>query len=149
MVVNGKINALKQAEVKTINNKRRSVLKAVTPIPVVSGKSTVEVEGTKSALSIQGERPEFYFRLAEQERLAIVRMKPAKASRIVQTVNIVPVAKENVEETDIIETFRQQLAEGLYKIWPTKSLEPGEYAVVEYTEGKGNIQVWDFSITSK
>jgi len=33
----------------------------------------------------------------------------------------------------------------LYKIWPTKPLEPGEYAVVEYTDGKVNIQVWDFA----
>ena len=74
-------------------------------------------------------------------------MKPGKNVRIVQTLNIVPVSKEIVEETDVVETFKQQLAEGLYKIWPTKPLEPGEYAVVEYTEGKANIQVWDFSIT--
>ena len=67
-------------------------------------------------------------------------------SRIVQTLNIVPVSNEIVEETDIVETFKQQIAEGLYKIWPTKPLEPGEYAVVEYTEGKGNIQVWDFAV---
>ena len=55
-------------------------------------------------------------------------------------------SKEIIEQTDLIDTFRQQLADGLYKIWPTKPLEPGEYAVVEYTEGKGNIQIWDFSL---
>ena len=59
---------------------------------------------------------------------------------------MIPVSNEIVEETDIVETFKQQIAEGLYKIWPTKPLEPGEYAVIEYTEGKGNVQVWDFSI---
>ena len=124
-----------------VNNKRRSVLKAVTPIPVVSGKSTVEVEATKSALSHPGRKARVLFPVGRAGTLAIIRMKPAKASRIVQTLKIVPVSKEIVEETDVVETFKQQLAEGLCKIWPTKSLEPGEYAVVEYTEGKGNIQV--------
>ncbi len=140
------ITTLKQAEVKSVNNKRRSVLKAISPIPMVAGKSTVELDGLKAALTLQAERPEFYFRLYELERLAIVRMKPAKSSRIVQTLNMVPVSNEIVEDTDIVETFKQQIAEGLYKIWPTKPLEPGEYAVVEYTEGKGNIQVWDFAV---
>jgi hypothetical protein len=142
-----KVTTLKQGEVKVVNNKRRSILKAMSPIPIVSGKATVEMDGLQAPLTIQAERPEFYFRLFEPERLAIIRMKPGKNVRIVQTLNIVPVSKEIVEETDIVETFKQQLAEGLYKIWPTKPLEPGEYAVVEYTEGKANIQVWDFSIT--
>lgn len=146
MAQDDQITTLKQAEVKMVNNKRRSILKAITPIPIVAGKSTVELDGLKAPFTLSAERPEFLFRVAELERMAIVRMKPAKASRIVQTLNMIPVSKEIMEETDIIETFKQQLAEGLYKIWPTKPLEPGEYAVVEYTEGKGNIQVWDFAI---
>jgi hypothetical protein len=146
MVQGEQVTTLKQAEVKSVNNKRRSVLKAVSPIPIVSGKSTVEVDGLKAETTLKAERPEFYFRVFELERMAIVRTKPAKTSRIVQTLNMIPVSNEIVEETDIVETFKQQIAEGLYKIWPTKPLEPGEYAVIEYTEGKGNVQVWDFSI---
>jgi len=147
MVQGEQVTTLKQGEVKMVNDKRRSILKAMSPIPIVAGKATVEMDGLKAPLALQAERPEFYFRLIEPERLAIIRMKPGKNVRIVQTLNIVPVSKEIIEETDIIETFKQQLAEGLYKIWPTKPLEPGEYAVAEYTEGKANIQVWDFSIT--
>jgi hypothetical protein len=56
------------------------------------------------------------------------------------------VTKEIVEEMNTIEVFRKQVAEGLYRIWPSKPLETGEYAVIEYTEGKGNVQVWDFTI---
>jgi hypothetical protein len=78
----------------------------------------------------------------------MIRLAPLKTSRLVQKWDIVPVTNEIIEETDIIETFRQQLAEGLYKIWPTKPLTPGEYAVIEYTEGKGNVQVWDFSLAA-
>jgi hypothetical protein len=141
------VSTLEQAEPKVINNKRRSILKAMAPIPVVAGKATVELDGVASRFAIAKNRPEFYIRLASEERFAIIRLTPTKATRVVQKWNIIPVTKEIVEETEVIETFKQQLADGLYKIWPTKPLTPGEYAVVEYTEGKGNIQVWDFSIT--
>jgi hypothetical protein len=148
-IVDGeKVSVVKQAESKVVNNKRRSILKAMSPIPIVSGKATVEVDGLKSPLVLTAERPEFYIRLAAEERFQIVRLTPAKASRIVQKWDIVPVTKEIIETSDVIESFRQQLADGLYKIWPTKPLSAGEYAVVEYTEGKGNVQVWDFTIQS-
>lgn len=143
-----KVEVLKQAETKIVGNKRRSILKAVSPIPIVAGKSTVELGGLHASFTVQGDRPEFYIRLAAEERFHIIRLKPAKASRIVQTWNIIPVSKELIEETDIVETFRQQLADGLFKIWPTKPIEPGEYAVVEFTEGKGNAQVWDFTLAA-
>jgi hypothetical protein len=39
--------------------------------------------------------------------------------------------------------------DGLYKIWPKQPLAPGEYAVVEFTEGKLNVQVWDFAVKAK
>jgi hypothetical protein len=145
-VLDEKIKPLKQAEMKVVNNRRRSILKAMSPIPIIAGKSTVELDGLKSAFPISNDRPEFYMRLNSEERFGIFRLKPLKASRLVQTLNIIPVTKEIMEESDNVEIFRRQVAEGLYKIWPVKPLEPGEYAVVEYTEGKGNIQVWDFSV---
>jgi len=145
-VQDDKIKVVKQAEMKVVNNKRRSVLKALSPIPLVAGKSTVELDGLKSSMPIQNDRPDFYIRLSAEERFGILRLKPGKMTRLVQTWNIIPVTKELMEESDNVEIFRRQIADGLYKIWPTKPLVPGEYAVVEFTEGKGNIQVWDFSV---
>ena len=145
-VQDDKIKVVKQAEMKVVNNKRRSVLKALSPIPLVAGKSTVELDGLKSSMPIQNDRPDFYIRLTAEERFGILRLKPGKTTRLVQTWNIIPVTKELMEESDNVEIFRRQIADGLYKIWPTKPLAPGEYAVVEFTEGKGNIQVWDFSV---
>jgi hypothetical protein len=149
MVSGEKVTTLAQADIKVVNNKKRSVLKAMSPIPIVSGKSTVEVDGLKSPLPLEAPRPEFYFRLAKEERMALIRLKPGKTSRVAQTLNKIPVSNEIIEDTDIVETFKQQIAEGLYKIWPTKPLEPGEYALAEYTEGEANIQLWDFSIVRK
>jgi hypothetical protein len=145
-LVDGKdLKTVKPAESKIVNNKRRSVLKVIAPIPVVSGKSTVELDGERSANVVAVSRPEFYIRLAAEERFSIVRLTPKKNVRVVQNWTIVPVSNEMIEEQLDVEIFRKQVDDGLYKIWPIKPLEPGEYAVIEYTAGKGNVQVWDFA----
>ena len=147
-IVGESVTTLQQAESKVVSNRRRSILKAIAPIPIVSGKATVEIDGVAAPWTAPGTKPEFYMRLAAEERFAIVRLTPTKTSRIVQKWNIIPVSKELVEETDVIETFKQQIGDGLYKVWPVQPLAPGEYGIVEYTEGKGNIQVWDFSVAA-
>ncbi len=143
------LKPLKQAESKVVGNKRRSVLKAMSPIPVVTGKSTLELDGGEAALSVARARPEFYFRLAKEERFALVRLSLNKGNRVVQRWTMVPVTKELIEEHDEVASFRHQVGDGLYKIWPQKPMEPGQYAFVEYTEGKGNTQVWDFAVTAE
>jgi hypothetical protein len=144
--VDGKeIKAIKQAESKAVSNKGRSVLKVLSPVPVIYGKTTIEVDGEHSANTVTDSRPEFYMRLAKDERFGIVKMTPKKTSRVVQELDIVPVSKELIEKQQDIEIFRKQVDDGLYKIWPTNPLDPGEYAVIEYTEGKGNVQTWDFA----
>lgn len=140
------VKTVAQAEMKVVNNKRRSILKAMAPIPVIAGKANLEVDGDTSKFPVDSRRPEFYIRLANEERFGILRAKPGKGSRVMQVWNKIPVANEIVEEMDQVETFKKQLADGVYRIWPTKPLEPGEYAVYEYTEGKGNTQLWDFTV---
>jgi hypothetical protein len=149
LVMGDKLHTLKQAEPEMRTNKGRSILKAVAPVPIVTGKGTVEIPGERALFRVNSDRPEFYFSLAAEERFGIVKLKPSKGARIVERLTIMPITKETVEEQDQVEIFRQQMDEGLYKIWPTKPIEPGEYAVVEYTEGKVNIQVWDFAYDPK
>jgi hypothetical protein len=139
------IKSIALAESKSVTNKGRSVLKAMSPIPIVTGKVTVELDGEHSANIVSSARPEFYIRFAKEERFGIVRLEPTKKkSRIVQHWTIVPVTNELIEEQKDVPIFRKQVDEGLYKIWPEEPIEPGEYAVVEYTQGKGNVQTWDF-----
>jgi hypothetical protein len=62
-------------------------------------------------------------------------------------MTVIPVTKEIVEEPIEVQVFRKQMTQdGLYKLWPMKPMEPGEYAVVQFTSGKTNMQVWDFAI---
>jgi hypothetical protein len=140
------IKPLPQADIKIVTDKKRNLLKTVTPIPIVTGKATVEIDGEKSGFAVREARPEFYIRQSNEERMAIIRLTPKKGARLVEQVTIVPVVNEAIEEQEQIETFRRQFGEGLFKIWPTKPLPAGEYAVVQYTEGKLSVQVWDFRI---
>jgi hypothetical protein len=148
-VVNGDVLALKQAELSVVNNKRRSVLKILVPVPLVAGKARVELAGEQSAFVVDEPRPVFYFRLAAPERFALVRVKPLKGARELEIWNTVPVTKEVFADREEVDIFRQQVGDGLFKIWPVEPLPPGEYAVIEYTEGQGNTQAWDFRFAPK
>jgi hypothetical protein len=139
------LRKVKQAESKVVTSKSRQVLKILSPVPFVAGKATVELDGTQSATVVASDTPEFYIRLSAPERFGIVRLTAKKEARVVQKWSIIPVSKEIVDEMDMVEVFRRQVEEEVYKIWPVKPLTPGEYAVYQYTEGKGNIQVWDFA----
>lgn len=149
---NDKLEPVKVAESKIVGNKKRQVLKILSPVPLVAGKSTLEIDGDSSSTQIAEPRPEFFFRLSTFERFAIIRLTPTKkGSRVVETINIIPVTKEVMQELKEIQTFKKQEGDNVYKIWAEKDMEPGEYALVEYTEGLEtiNTQVWDFKIVSK
>src|SRR3954468_10277318 len=83
-----KLQAIKVAESKVVNNKKRSVLKILSPIPLVPGKSTIELDGEHAAFRVMGDRPEFFFRLSDYEQFGIVRLTPKKAARVVENVSI-------------------------------------------------------------
>ena len=141
-----KLTPLKVGESKLVDNKRRMLLKVITRMPLIAGKATLELDGPHSSQGTANRSPEFYFRLSEDERFGIVRMGEHKGNRVVEKITIQPVINEPTQELDLVEIFRQQVADGLFKIWSQKPLAPGEYAVVEYSADKINMQVWDFFI---
>jgi len=138
---------IKVGEVSVHTNKGRSVLAKLSPIPAVSGKGTLELQGAHSPNVFTNGEQEFFIQLSDTERFGIARITTKAAVRIVENLTFMPITKEVVEEPTMVETFQKQLTpDGLYKIWAKEALPPGEYAVVEYTEGKLNMQVWDFAI---
>jgi hypothetical protein len=141
-----KLEPIKQAESKLVGNKGRKILQVLSPLPTITGRQTVELDGESSALRIDEKRPEFYIRLTEDERFGIIKLAPKKGSRVVETVEIMQLTKEQTEKHDDVATFRKQEGDALFKIWPEQDLAPGEYALIEYTENKINMQVWDFGV---
>ena len=142
-----KLETIKMAEPKIVKDTKRSVLKILTPLPL-PGKSTIELDGTVSPNKVDGREPQFYFRLSEEERFGVAKLTPKKDSRLVETLSIVTAQGERLidEQVQIVPTFKKQAADLLYRIWPEKPLEPGEYALIQYTEGKMNAKIWDFSV---
>ncbi len=145
-----KLTPVKPAEMKVTTNKRRQILKVMSPLPLVSGKATVEIDGVHADVRIPPGRPEFYLRLSAEEPYAIIKLTPGKSAgkpvRILEKVAILPVTNEYLEERETVDIFRRQVGEGLFKIWPQKPLDPGEYAVIQFDDGKVKLQVWDFAI---
>ena len=149
-LIDGKeLRILQLAESNVRTNKRRQVLKALSPVPMVSGKATLEVDNAHANYFVENDTPEFYIQLSQDEQFGIIRLTPKSTTkenyRVAEKITVMPVTKEMVEEPEEVEIFRTQAADGLYKIWPQKPLEPGEYAVVEGTPGKINMQIWDFA----
>jgi hypothetical protein len=148
LTAENKMARIKIAESTIVTDKKRQILKLLSPVPLVAGKSTIELAGEKSANSFSEKRPEFYMRLSKPQQFALVQLTPTKkGARMVETVQVLPVAKDQkFEERKELEIFRQQLGEGLFKLWPQNDLAPGEYAWIEFTEGEVNLQIWDFRI---
>jgi predicted CoA-binding protein len=141
------LQIFKLADATAHNDKRRMILKDIAPLPVVAGKSTIEIPGEHAWITLHDPRPEFFIQLSLQDSYAIVKVTPKGGVRIVERLTIAPVVNEIEEARDAVEIFSKQLTDsGLYKIWPQEALGKGEYAVVEYEEGKSNPRVWDFCI---
>jgi hypothetical protein len=143
------VQVMKLAE-STVNTKKgREILKKLAPVPVITGKATLEIPGAHSLNVFTDPEQEFYLQLSEAQRFGIAKLTVKGAVRIVENVTTVPVTNEVVEEPTMVDILKKELDGGLYKIWPKEKLEPGEYALVEYTEGKLNMQIWDFAIKAK
>jgi len=80
-ITGDKIQSMKLAEVEVNSSKGRTVLKVLAPIPIVPGKSTVEIKGESAAYRAPGDKPEFYMRLSDDERFAIIKLAKKKNAR--------------------------------------------------------------------
>ncbi|HEX4170686.1 MAG TPA: hypothetical protein VHZ55_34930 [Bryobacteraceae bacterium] len=148
--VGDKIETVPSADYQVITDKKRRTLQMISPVPIIPGKASVIVKGEHATFIVPEERPSFYLRLAKEERFGIIRLTPKKNTRIVENIAIVPVAKQAMEERKQMDTFEQQLADGLYRVWPEKTLTPGEYALVEFSDKEDvddvELLLWDFAV---
>jgi hypothetical protein len=144
-----KIAALPSADYQIVTDKKRRALQVLSPVPLIPGKASVVIKGEHSAFLVREERPDFYVRLAKEERFGIVSLTPKKNLRVVENISIAPAVKVAYEDRKQMATFEQDLGNGLYKVWPEKPLPPGEYALVEFSdsEDKDDIEllIWDFA----
>jgi hypothetical protein len=139
---------LKQAESKVHTETGKSILRHLSPMPTTTTKTaTLEIDGAHSDAVFANPAQEFYIQLSEIERFGIARLSTKGTVRVAE--NISYMADEATETPEILPTLQIEVADGLYKLWPEEPLRAGEYAVVQYTEGKINMQIWDFAVKGK
>ncbi|MGA1996405.1 MAG: hypothetical protein ABSH45_11565 [Bryobacteraceae bacterium] len=139
--------ALEAAESSVHMDKGRQVLRVFSPVPTTTGRGALEIPGAHSKVVFHHPEQEFYIELSDTERFGILKLTTKGNVRVVEELSWDSVAREMTEIPTEIDILRQQLtSDQLYKIWPKQPLGPGEYAVVEFTSGKMNMQVWDFAI---
>jgi len=143
----GEMRPLPRAELDVSTDKARAALKILSPVPFFTGKKTVWLAGSEAEVVVTSARPTFYFRPDLAERFGLIRLDNSKREgyRWVEDWSVMPVTNEVEEAHKDVEIFRREVGDGLYQIWPEQPLEPGEYAVVEFSPGEANIRAWDFS----
>lgn len=148
--VDEQIKALGQSDYQVITSKKRKALQMMSPVPLIPGKAAVVIKGEHSAFKVREARPNFFLRLAKEEKFGIIKLTPNKGQRVVENISIVPVSKQSIEDRKQMDTFEQQLMWNLYRVWPEKPLTPGEYALMEYSEAGDTddlqLMIWDFAV---
>lgn len=139
---------LQEAESTIHTNKGLNILKRLSPAPAPE-TDTLELKGAHSSNVFSDPGQEFYIHLSQLEQFGIVRLTAKGPARIVEEITVEAVTKQIVEEPVLVPIVQREVAENLYHIAPKIGFSPGEYAVVEFTPGQENMQVWDFAIQPK
>ena len=144
------VDALSLSDYQVITDKKRKTLQILSPVPLVPGKAVVVIKGDRAKFKVGEDRPEFYFRRDKEERFTIVKVTPTKKNtRIVENISIAPMVNQTSEQRKEIPVFQQDMGNGLFKVWPEKPIEPGEYAIVQFGNSDEaqdiELLVWDFA----
>src|SRR5580765_5167225 len=72
LVVGTGIHTMKEVDSEIKTNKGRAILKVISPVPLISGKSLVQIKEAHSANKVVSSRPEFYICLKIDEPFGII-----------------------------------------------------------------------------
>ena len=107
----------------------------------------MEIKGETAAFRAPGDKPEFYFRLSDDERFAIIKLTKKKNARLVENVSILPVTNEVIEDLKLVATFKKQVVANE----PTRSgrnsrWNPASTRWCSTAKARSIWQVWDFGV---
>jgi hypothetical protein len=128
-------------------NKGRFLAAMVTPIPVVSTRYTVFLEGKRAPSRIANPEPAFFYRTNNdfQPQLRLIRTKVKGNRREIEFLSRYFVEKKTT--ADEIPLSMQQVDPDTFRILAEQDLAPGEYVIAELVPNQGiDLLVWDFGI---
>lgn len=141
-----KAAAVPQNELIEEQSGKRKILRALAPMPIVAGKRKMLLAGESAEYKIDEAAPVFFIRDTSLLYFGIVKLTLEKDQRLVQIIQSAGPENQLFEEQEEVEVFRQQLAAGVYRVWPTAPLPAGEYAFIDFTPGEGDLRAWSFSV---
>lgn len=151
------LNRLRQNGADLKKNTGRNILRGIVN-PIGSSRQTVELKGLRAAVQSHVLSPVIYFPIDPEDteagydsktahrHLRIVRCRESKGNRVVAAIKIAIYGKatQNAAHMDVNVV---PVSNYWVKITPVLPLEPGEYALVEYSRnGAMNQFVWDFGV---
>ena len=142
------------SEVNKASRKGNVLRSAINPL--AASKQDFQIKGEHAQIQSHVARPTIYIDIDEGtlstppgERFRMVRATVKNGTRVLGEVKVSATGKLS-EQASILPANVEKVGTGAWiKVTPTQDLPSGEYAVVEYTLGKMNIQVWDFAIKPK
>ncbi len=163
-LVEGKsIRILDQTGAANKTDNKRVIADVLSPVHMVPGKQTIELQGTRALVRLKSSHPEFYLREAPPDPdapssiqksrrpgdsgpdVALVRTKVGRKNRQLESISTLfrEAVKENVNE---ISMQRWEVAPNVYRFTLSQSLPPGEYVLAEILGDGLNLYVWDFGV---
>ena len=163
-VIDGKhVSQLEQAGAGINTDKKQLFKQVLSPIPIVPGKRTIYIPGSRAKLRVSATNIEFYLREAppDPDRTTPIERssRPGESGPEVELVRAT--IKGNKRQLESIKTYfgeqvaeerktmslqRWEIAPTVYRFTLGEPLAPGEYALAEILPGGMNLFVWDFGV---
>jgi len=160
-----KITHLEQAELESHRDKKQALKQIITPIPIVPGKTNVELTGAHAKMRLDPSHLEFYLREAppDPDKVSQVRhsSRPGdtmggpdvelvrasvKGNKRLFQQNKDLFGEKIDEDRKTVLLQRWEVAPNVYRFTLGEQLKPGEYALAEITPDGLNMYVWDFGV---
>ena len=137
---------LKQSEAVAKNSKGQTLKRMIVPVPVIPARTSVDLPGRLASFRITNRTPEFYFRTkdAVEPQIELIRAQVKGDRRHIENVDSLFGQQTNNGKTVLMQIW--PVAKGVYRYTLGQALEPGEYALAEFSAQGMDLFVWDFGV---
>jgi hypothetical protein len=145
------------------NDRKNTIKRILSPIPIVAAKQNIEIPGGKATLRINTQNPEFYLREIQPDydkdsglerthrqgtsgpEVELIRATVKGNKRILESIRSM-FGEEVGRESNTISIQQWEIAKTVYRYTLSQPLPPGEYALAEILPDGLNLFVWDFGV---
>ncbi len=145
------------------NDKKNTIKRILSPIPIIPAKQNIEIPGGKATLRINTQNPEFYLREVQPDydkdstlerthrqgtsgpEVELIRATVKGNKRILESIRSM-FGEEVGRESNTISIQQWEVAKTVYRYTLSQPLPPGEYALAEILPDGLNLFVWDFGV---